>query len=97
MLSVCTVLKHHGGALMPAPGDDETREALIMLLDWATSGNRTGNPYCMPAVKLAIKALQDTKKCPATWQGILSPNKTYSDYLQEAVQEHDKRKQGRAL
>jgi len=32
----------------------ELRRALYILLHWATTGDRTGNPYCKPEVRNAI-------------------------------------------
>jgi len=33
----------------------EIRRALYILLQWATTGDRTGNPYCKPEVRNAIR------------------------------------------
>jgi len=39
------------------PSLSELAEALEILLKWATGSNKDGNPYCMPAVKYALKVL----------------------------------------
>lgn len=35
------------------------QEALIDLLEWATNGNREGNPYCKVEVQRALKTLSE--------------------------------------
>ncbi|KKM80695.1 hypothetical protein LCGC14_1337180 [marine sediment metagenome] len=37
--------------------ETDYRQALAVLVLWATGGNRTGNPYCVPAVKEALAVL----------------------------------------
>jgi hypothetical protein len=39
------------------PSKREVLEALEILLKWATGGNREGNPYCVPAVRHALRVL----------------------------------------
>jgi hypothetical protein len=39
------------------PSKKEVVNALEILLKWATGGNRTGNPYCVSAIKHAMKII----------------------------------------
>jgi hypothetical protein len=39
--------------------------ALVALAKWATTGNRTGNPYCIPEVKDALRAVAALRGMPA--------------------------------
>ena len=39
------------------PSRGELTTALVILLQWATGGNRQGNPYCKPPVRQALQAI----------------------------------------
>jgi len=46
---------HEKDASLKAQEVAELRKALYTLLHWATNGDRTGNPYCKPEVRNAIR------------------------------------------
>ncbi len=68
---------------------DKIQNALLVLLEWATTGDRTGNPYSIPAVKYAIRVLQEEKCCPDKWCDIFY--KPSEVYLNEALEEEKRR------
>ena len=45
----------------------KAQEALIDLLEWATNGNRVGNPYCKVEVRQALKTLAELLDYRGEW------------------------------
>ena len=67
---------------------EKISRALVWLVRWATTGDKSGNPYSKPAVKHAIRVLQETGQCPTEWTEIF--NKPSDVYFQETVEEDHK-------
>jgi hypothetical protein len=47
--------------LKKGPNEAELRDALEILLHWATCGDKSHNPYCYPAIKHAMSVLRRAK------------------------------------
>ena len=66
----------------------KTETALIILLNHVTTGiQKDRNPYSIPAVKYAIRVLQEEGACPVGWHDIY--NKLSATYYDEAIKEEE--------
>ena len=59
----------------------EILNALIVMVEWATTGNKSGNPYCKDEIKYALKVMEKNGCCPVEWQNICAKEKTPEMYL----------------
>ena len=59
----------------------EILSALIVMVKWATIGDKEGNPYCKDEIKYALKVMEKNGVCPVEWQNVCAKDKTPEDYL----------------
>jgi hypothetical protein len=55
------VVAPKGKILKRGPTESELRDALEIMLHWATQGDKSHNPYCQPAVRHALRVLGAAK------------------------------------
>ena len=64
--------------------------ALVIMVKWATTGDKNGNPYCKNEIKYALSIMEKNGCCPVEWQNICAKDKTTEIYL-KAIETNKKR------